>query len=87
MLQIVYDSHMKPEPMGTVGLTKARLYNNRRELIAFCMDTPNAIAKAFMELSEARAVKTISRETIQFREDYQERMKSWNTVRSDLMRV
>ena len=40
----------KPEKVGAVWVAKATLYNTKKEIIAYCVDTPNGIAKAFMEL-------------------------------------
>ena len=75
----------KPEPIGTIGVTKATLLNKRGTRIAYCMDTPNAIAKALMK--EPRAAKVKSILGTHAREHYKPRMAPWNKARSGLVRI
>lgn len=76
---------MKPARLGTIGLTKATLFNSRGKKIAYCLDTPNAIAKALMKVPEAQKVKSIL--GTHTRAYYKDRMKSWNKARSGLERI
>jgi len=76
----------KPPPLGTVWVARAILYNTAGHKIATCTDTPNAIAKAFMEMKEASTVKP-SYEEYRNRPEYADRMAPWNTCPSGLQRV
>ena len=69
--------------LGTVYTAKARLYDKKKKEIGYCIDTPNAIAKAFMEWPEAMFVKPYM-EDIQPKRLYEDRMKSWNDAESGL---
>ena len=75
----------KPVAIGTIGITRATLFNKRGKKIAYCLDTPNAIAKALMSVPEAQKVKSIL--GYFSRADYKGRMKSWNKARSGLERI
>lgn len=70
------------QTVGNVGLTRARLFNSSGELIGYCLDTPNAIAKALMECPQAQVAQGIL--GINKREYYHNRMQTWNTAHSDL---
>ena len=72
----------KPAPLGTIGITRATLLNSKGKKIAYCLDTPNAIAKALMKLPQAQKVKSIL--GTYTRNHYKDRMKSWNTAKSGL---
>jgi hypothetical protein len=48
------------------------------------MDTPNAIAKAFMEVPHAVAVKEYLEHAIKDRAAYQSRMAGWNVAESQV---
>ena len=71
--------------LGTIGITKATLLNKNGKPIAYCLDTPNAIAKALMKVPSAQKVKSIL--GTHNREHYKPRMKSWNTAKSGLVRI
>lgn len=75
----------KPLPIGTIGLTKAALFDKKGKKIAYCLDTPNAIAKALMRIPAAVKVKSIL--GTYGRDYYKSRMKSWNKARSGLERI
>ena len=78
---------MKPQPIGTVWVARATLYDRRGHIIATCMDAPNPIAKAFMECPEATTVtQWLERKHIK-RHAYESRMASWNVASSQLQRV
>lgn len=47
------------EMIGTVWTASAKLYNRDGKLIAYCLDTPNAIAKALSECGQAQTVNSI----------------------------
>jgi hypothetical protein len=72
---------MSPMKLGNVWPIRARLYNNMGILIGTCMDTPNSIAKAFMEVPEAVEVKPYGCSRAP-RSQYQDRMKDWNEAAS-----
>lgn len=75
---------MKPATLGTVWTARAKLYNTAGKLIGTCTDTPNAIAKALIELPAAQTVKTL--DGYEDRADYKSRM--WqNTCPSGLRKV
>ena len=73
---------MKPQALGTIGVTRARLFDGNSKLIGYCLDTPNAIAKAFMEYSQARSAQGIL--GTNSKAYYNNRMADWNTAHSDL---
>ena len=76
---------MRPQTLGTIGITQASLFNANGKLIGYCLDTPNAIAKAFMECPKARLAQGIlGMEKI---DHYSHRMMSWNTAQSCLTLV
>lgn len=76
----------KPQKLGTVWASRAILFNKQGKKIATCMDTPNAIAKAFMEMPRsAYKVKTIMGTFT--KEHYKDRMKPWNAAQSHLTRI
>lgn len=74
----------KPEMIGTVYTARAKLYNIDGKLIATCTDTPNAIAKAFMELPDAAFVTESYSSIIIPKEKFANRMQSWNVAKSNL---
>lgn len=69
-------------PLGTLNVwdVKATLYDIDGHKLGDCMDTPNAIAKAFMEQPKATMVKGLS--GCKVRSDYAGRMMDWNTAAS-----
>lgn len=75
----------KPAPAGDIWEARATLYNIGGKAIGTCIDTPNAIAKAFLELREANYVKDNSG-LIRVRAEYAERMQPWNKAQSGLQR-
>ena len=73
---------MKVATLGTVWTARARLYNSAGRIIGTCTDTPNAIAKAFMENHSATSVmESYSSVAIQ-RTEYRDRMHPGNTCPS-----
>ena len=78
---------MKPPALGTVYNVNANLYNKNKKIIATCLDTPNAIAKALMELPTAEFIKEGFTSEIKKRVDYQSRMAAWNVAKSHLKKV
>lgn len=77
---------MKLEKLGTVWTAQAKLYNKRGELIGYCLDTPNAIAKALMEKPNITLIKSPCHGT-KVRSEYNDRMKPWNEASSKFMRA
>ncbi len=73
---------MKVQAIGTIGVTRARLYDISGNHIGYCLDTPNAIARAFMECLNAEVVHSILGAFT--RTDFLNRMQDWNTADSDL---
>ena len=60
--------------LGTVWIARAKLYNSAGKVIGTCTDTPNAIARAFMEHHQATSViESYSSIAIQ-RDEYRNRM-------------
>jgi hypothetical protein len=77
----------KPPPaLGTVWVARATLFDNAGHKIGTCTDTPNAIAKAFMEMSQATMVKPFGEE-YRDRKSYFDRMNKRNTCPSGLQRI
>lgn len=74
-----------PSPLGTIWSVKAKLYDKDQKEIGYCMDTPNAIAKAFMEWPKAMFVKPFG-EAIKPRSLYKDRMSKWNEAESHLVK-
>lgn len=72
----------KPASIGTIWVARAILFNSKGKKIAYCLDTPNAIAKALMKLPRAQKVKGIL--GTYPRNHYKDRMKPWNTAKSGL---
>lgn len=73
---------MKVKTLGTVWNARARLYNSAGKVIGTCTDTPNAIARAFMEHHQATCVsESYSGIAIQ-RTEYRNRMYPGNTCPS-----
>jgi hypothetical protein len=62
----------KPPPIGTVWTARAKVYDGRDKYIGSCMDTPNAIAKMFMEVPAANMVVGLG--GMKFRDEYTSRM-------------
>ena len=79
----------KPPLIGTIGVTRATLFDKKGRKIAYCLDTPNAIAKALVRVPEATKVKGIIGTFS--REHYKDRMKPeqlrWNKAQSGLQRI
>ena len=76
---------VKVARLGTVWTAKATLLNKNGKKIAYCLDTPNAIAKALMKVPEAQKVKSLL--GTHTRAYYKDRMKSWNKAKSGLERI
>jgi len=72
----------KPLHLGTIGVTKATLFDRKGKKVGYCLDTPNAIAKALMELPQAQKVTSIL--GTYARSYYEDRMKGWNEAKSGL---
>ncbi|KKK64194.1 hypothetical protein LCGC14_2986720, partial [marine sediment metagenome] len=64
---------MRVANLGTVWSARARLFNSAGKLVGTCTDTPNAIAKAFMELHKATSVKESYSDTAINRTEYRSR--------------
>jgi len=75
----------KVAPLGTVWSVRATLLNSRGKKVAYCVDTPNAIAKALMKVPSATKAHSIL--GTRARQYYKDRMKSWNKARSGLVRI
>lgn len=70
------------QTLGTIWTARARLCNSAGRVIGTCTDTPNAIARAFMDHHKATSVIK-SYETIAIqRTEYRERMLPGNTCPS-----
>ena len=74
---------MMVQKLGTVYTARARLFNSAGKQIGTCTDTPNAIAKAFIENYKATSVKLYLEDTARPRTDYQGRMQPWNNCSSE----
>jgi hypothetical protein len=72
---------------------RATLFDSRMRLLGHCQDTPNAIAKAFMEVPAAAFVDTQGegdydpQPGVRSREDYEGSMNAWNDAESGFMRL
>lgn len=75
---------MKPPKLGSVWVARARLFGRTNQEIGLCMDTPNAIAKAFTECSEAAFVKPYG-EPLLPRQYFHDRMNKYNEAKSFLV--
>ena len=73
---------MKPQMIGTVWIARARLFNSAGKQIGTCTDTPNAIAKAFIENHTATSVKESYSDTAINRHEYKNRMIPQNNCPS-----
>ncbi len=73
---------MKVAKLGTVWTARARLFNSAGRQIGTCTDTPNAIARAFMEVYKATSVKESYSDTAINRCEYRTRMNQGNTCPS-----
>ena len=73
---------MKLATLGTVWTARARLYNSAGRVIGSCTDTPNAIAKAFMEIHKAATVRESYSDTAINRCEYRARMTPQNNCPS-----
>jgi hypothetical protein len=71
----------------------AALFDSRMRILGYCIDTPNAIATAFMEVPAAAFVETEGEGSydpqpgLRTREDYGGSMNSWNYAESGFMRL
>lgn len=71
----------------------AALFDSRMRILGYCIDTPNAIAKAFMEVPAAAFVDTQGegdydpQPGVRSREDYEGSMNAWNDAESGFMRL
>jgi hypothetical protein len=74
----------QPPPLGTIWNVGAKVYNKKHALIGSCLDTPNAIAKMFMEMPEAAyIIQSKIMGSGKFDKDfYKDRMNRWNTASS-----
>lgn len=80
----LHEAKSKPKALGSVWTSSATLYDKNKKPIAICMDTPNAIAKAFMELPKAEYVSSFLSNELETKDKYSDRMKSWNNADSQL---
>lgn len=76
----------KPSKLGSVWTSNAKLYNGQT-LIGYCLDTPNAIAKAMMEQAEITLAKSPSLSESYTRSDMADRMKTWNEANSNFQKA
>ncbi|MFA4854027.1 MAG: hypothetical protein WC616_01575 [Candidatus Omnitrophota bacterium] len=72
----------KPIALGAVYTARATLFNSAGQKIGTCTDTPNAIAKAFMENRNATAVKECYSNIAQCRTEFNHRMNKLNDCQS-----
>lgn len=71
--------------IGSVWTANAKLYNKDNILIGYCLDTPNAIAKAFMECSDIfYAIGLFGK---QDKSNFIDCMKDWNNANSHLQLI
>ena len=75
----------KTPSLGNVWDVKAKLFDKNKKEIGFCIDTPNAIAKAFMEWDKAEYVKPFG-SSIEPKSKYKDRMEKWNEAVSGLVK-
>ena len=75
----------KLERLGTVWTATATLMSSSGKAIAYCIDTPNAIAKALMEMPGAKTVRGL--EGTHGRNYWETRMKPWNNAKSGLIKT
>ncbi len=73
---------MKPLLPGNIWIARATLFNSAGKKIGTCTDTPNAIAKAFMEIHQATSVKEYLSDIAKDRTDYINKIQPWNTCPS-----
>ena len=73
---------MRVANLGTVWTARARLFNSAGKLVGSCTDTPNAIARAFMDHHNATGVKECLSDTAICRTEYLNRMHPGNTCPS-----
>ena len=71
-----------PAKLGSVWIARATLYNSAGRKIGTCTDTPNAIAKAFMEHRNATSVRKCLEGGTEDRSDYTRRMGLFNACPS-----
>ena len=71
-----------PPALGTVWTARVWLYDSQFNAVGSCMDTPNSIAKAFMERPELAYVKDACTKRLRDRAEYADRMASWNVAES-----
>ena len=71
------------KPLGSVWTARATLFNSKLEIIGWCMDTPNALAKAMQETDAAFAYSAAMSEVYSYA-DMQSRMEDWNTAPTNL---
>ena len=69
--------------MGIFGETTAIVHDNKMRVIGTCIDTPNGIAKMFMECNRAEYVKTML-DGLKQRYTYNDRMGNFNSATSYL---
>ena len=78
---------MKVAPLGVIWTARARLFNSAGKVVGTCTDTPNAIAKAFMEHRNATSVKESYSDTAIIRTEFRNRMHPQNTCPSGFNRI
>ena len=71
---------MEKAPLGTIGVGKATLLDANKEVIGYCLDTPNAIANAIKECPKAYIVISILGNN--YYHYYNNRINKWNTAPS-----
>lgn len=65
--------------LGSVWTARAKVYDANGKFIGSCMDTPNAIARMFMEIRRAEVVKDVLGKYTH-RIDYKSKMNEYNNV-------
>jgi len=75
-----------PPKLGTIWTARATLQDSSGKTIGYCMDTPNAIAKALMQVQNASCVRDASG-CMKVRSEYRNRMSDFNVADSHLIKV
>lgn len=71
--------------MTTIWTAISTLFNSKTELIGFCIDTPNGIAKAMLEDESIQYALSPSLDKIYRQADLVDRMCGWNDAESGLV--
>jgi len=70
----------KVPKLGTIFNIGALCFDEHKNVIGACLDTPNAIAKACMEHSEIAFIKEFGDSKLKTVDYYRDRMRDWNTA-------